>query len=352
MATKRLSKFKREPSAFAHNRFTPLDMAIIDAIVRFRFIESSQLISFLAGNRNVIHRHLQKLWHLGLINRFSFPSLLGSQKANYYIDNPKTLQLWAASSDVEIDKELRKEVQAHAEKEYYRLSDPAYSAEHQGKHFFTQHELMLTRFHVALSLACRASGGRVKLQSWIREPKPDGAQVVVPRVRWSSRRGAWEEDIDHSERVPHRPDAFFTVSIEDGVGSEPRLAHFFYEADRATMTVADMRQKLRGYFYFIKKEAAQRQIYNAHPIRAVLIETLNPKRAEQLRDLVQDGSVCGPGRTGLFWITISEHKSADEGEIRKLTGPDRILTRIWRLPVDEQFHSMLDGENRATAEGA
>ena len=135
---------------------------------------------------------------------------------------------------------LRKEVQTHAEKQYHLISDPMYSAEHQGSLFFVQHQLMITRFHVGLQLACTASNGAVELGTWLREPKLERASISVPKVRLDAHRKRWIEDTDSPEKVPHRPDAFFTLRFQ-GDGTPARLAHFFYEADRKTMTMSDMR---------------------------------------------------------------------------------------------------------------
>src|SRR5205823_14795640 len=110
-----------------------------------------------------------------------------------------------------------------------------------------------------------------------------------------------------------------------------QVAHFFYEADRGTMNAADMLQKLRAYFHFIKRQQKHREAFGVHPIRAVLIETTDEARGRKLMELVNHPLVCGPGkRAGLFWFTISplftDHSPA------KSSLPDRPIPHYLEQP--------------------
>src|SRR2546428_11407301 len=92
-APKRLSKFKREPKAVADKKLTGRSLDVIAAVARYRFLPTSLLVRLVEGNEDVTHRHLQQLFHKGLINRFAFPKLGGSGEFNYYLDNTKSLEL-------------------------------------------------------------------------------------------------------------------------------------------------------------------------------------------------------------------------------------------------------------------
>src|SRR6185503_8368765 len=92
------------------------------------------------------------------------------------------------------------------------------------------------------------------------------------------RKGEWRKQ-DGDERIPHRPDALFTLQIV--TKEEPR--HFFYEADRKTMNTTDMIKKFRGHFHYIAKAHQHQQDYGIKRIRAVLTETLDTEWAETLR---------------------------------------------------------------------
>src|SRR5205823_3079236 len=130
-----------------------------------------------------------------------------------------------------------------------------------------------------------------------------------------------------------------------------QVAHFFYEADRGTMNAADMLQKLRAYFHFIKRQQKHREAFRVHPIRAVLIETTDEARGRKLMELVNHPLVCGPGkRAGLFWFTISplftDPKPSGSGVPLPgyLEKPEIVLAPIWALP-DQSLHALIDAEN-------
>src|SRR5205085_3203037 len=110
-----------------------------------------------------------------------------------------------------------------------------------------------------------------------------GHKADVPKVQ-VSRQGAeyfWQETAE-SERVPVEPDALFSLRFADR--DEP--VHFFYEADRGTMTMTDMLKKFRGYLHFIKKQQKHREAFGVHPIRAALVETTDEARGRKLMQLV------------------------------------------------------------------
>jgi len=131
-----------------------------------------------------------------------------------------------------------------------------------------------------------------------------------------------------------------------------QLAHFFFEADRGTMTATDMLKKLRAYFHFIKRQQRHKEGFGIHPVRAVLIETTTEARARRLMELVNHPLVCGVNkRAGLFWFSISTLLAdiATDGQTRRLRAryldtPEICMESIWALP-DLTMHCLGDTEN-------
>ena len=74
MSKRAFSKFVRpfEPTGGV---ITDRDLDIVEAILRYRFSPSSQLVRLVGGNEDVTFRRLRRLWEKGLINRWAFPGI-------------------------------------------------------------------------------------------------------------------------------------------------------------------------------------------------------------------------------------------------------------------------------------
>ncbi len=105
---------------------------------------------------------------------------------------------------------MHEEIRSHREKDYA-------GAAIRGQHMqlgFLNHGLMISRMHFMVEMACKRSGGGVKLEAWRQGGQVAGHKVEVPKVR-SSKVGSeffWQE-VDETERVPVEPDALFTLRI-------------------------------------------------------------------------------------------------------------------------------------------
>src|SRR5438128_3754643 len=144
---KRLSRLKRDPKAVADKKLTHRSLDVIAVIARYRFLPTSLLVRIVEGNEDVTYRHLQQLFHKGLINRFAFPKIGGSNEFNYYLDSPKALALLVQAGiakKAELDFES---VRHNKEKAYHKITEGDDSA---GRGLFLQHELMISRFHFML----------------------------------------------------------------------------------------------------------------------------------------------------------------------------------------------------------
>jgi Replication-relaxation len=329
---------------------TDRDLDIIEAILRYRFSPTSQLVCLVGGNEDVTLRRLRRLWEKGLINRWAFPGIRTHSEFHYYLDSREPVDLLIAHGRVtEPHPAMLEEIRSNREKNY---ADAAVRGQHMQLGFL-QHSLMISRMHFMLEMACRRSSGSVKLDTWSQGGPLAGNKVQVPKIK-SSRQGNdyfWQES-DETERLPVEPDALFTLGFAASTESPARQAHFFYEADRGTMNTTDMLKKLRGYYHFIKKQQRHRDAFGIHPIRAVLVETTNETRARRLMELVHHPLLCGRDkRAGLFWFTISSlfvelaaASSADHTLARHLANPEVLLGPIWALP-DGSLHRLGDPEN-------
>src|SRR5204863_288812 len=106
-------------------------------------------------------------------------------------------------------------------------------------------------------------------------------------------------------------------------------SNFFYEADRKTSSIPKMVKKLKGHFEFIRQKRHQ-QRYGIKRICAVLIETLDTKWAEDLRQAAVE--ICP---VPLFWFTASEifsvEKPSSNGKSIPLflTRPEIVIRKVW-----------------------
>jgi Replication-relaxation len=344
----RFAKFVR-PETPSPGVTTERDLDIIEAILRYRFSPTSQLVRLVGGNEDVTLRRLRRLWEKGLVNRWAFPGIRTHSEFHYYLDSRDPVDLLIAHGRItEPHPAMLEEIRSNREKNY---ADAAVRGQHMQLGFL-QHSLMISRMHFMMEMACRQSGGSARLDNWAQGGPLAGNKVQVPKIK-SSRRGndyLWEES-DEIERLPVEPDALFSLGITAGK-QNPRQAHFFYEADRGTMNTTDMLKKLRAYYYLIKKQQRHREAFGIHPIRAVLVETTNETRARRLMELVHHPLLCGRDkRAGLFWFTISSlftklaTSAADDHPLpQHLAAPELLFGPIWALP-DGSLHRLGDPEN-------
>src|SRR5450755_251618 len=88
----RLPKMRRVPEAFSGRELTERSLKIIETIGRYRFLSSSRIIRLVGGNEDVTHRHLQQLFHRGLISRLKIPSAPGNSEFVYFLENATRLR--------------------------------------------------------------------------------------------------------------------------------------------------------------------------------------------------------------------------------------------------------------------
>lgn len=342
----RLSRFVRQPEKFESRQLTDKALETIAVIERYRFISSSLLVRLVEGGQRNTYRHLQSLFHQGLVSRFALPTTWGTPgEFVYYLDRLAALRLLTdrgvispGPEELERKEEL---VRLNRQKAYHQLhKDP----NQQGKLLYIQHELMISRFHALLELACRKFAGKVVLEQW-RQGAELWNRVELPAVR-KLEGDNWQE-LSETEFLPHRPDAFFTLRFEGNPPGKDR-SHFLYEADRGTENTTRFKLKLRAHFHYIVKQQRQRteSCYGVHGIRAVLIESTDMHWAHNLR-LAARHPIVSPKPSPLFWFTTSEVLTklvpATGRQIPLyLEQPEVIFRRIWASTVEDTFLNLAD----------
>jgi hypothetical protein len=350
-ATSRFSKFDR-PSAPRPGVITERDLDLIEAILRYRFSPTSELVRLVGGNEDVTQRPLRRLWEAALINRFAFPGFRTYSEFVYYLDSADTLDLLVRHERLpEVHPQMYDEVRLNREADYAGAS---IAGQHM-KLGFLKHSLMISRLHFMLEMSSRSPETGVQLAAWRQGAELRGHKVSVPELRSrrveDSNEYAWEE-LDRSFRLPVEPDAMFSLRLSTRPLHD-QLSHFCYEADRGSMPMADMLKKFRGYYHFIKHQQLHTKAFGVHPIRAVLVETTSEARARRLMELAQHPAVIGTGkRSALFWFIISPLFTAPAGAsgsqigARYLSRPELVLDSLWALP-DLTMHRLSDLENSA-----
>ena len=82
-----MRRFIRQPEKLESRQLTDKGLQLLATIERYRLIPSSLLWRLVPGDRSNNYRHLQTLFHKGLINRFARPTVYGTPgEFVYYLD--------------------------------------------------------------------------------------------------------------------------------------------------------------------------------------------------------------------------------------------------------------------------
>ncbi len=310
MMQTRLPRTKRAPNLLKIKTVSERGLAIISYLDQYKLLSTSLILQLIGGSGAVTHRHLQRLFHLGYVCRFALPRIGQKGEFIYYLDDFQGIELLVKTSYREkssLDWETPKR---HRARGY--LSNQNGAPVRLGSMVFIEHELMVSHFHCLVEMKCRASDGKVQLTDWRQGPK-----------LWN-----WVTTSNDGQikNLPHRPDAFFTLKTIDEDRIE--LSHFFYEADRGTMSVPRIIDKLLAHLHFILQKKTL-EIYGFKRLRAVLFETTDSKRAEDIRAAINEHPVLRQAGE-LFWFTVSSAVN------------EKLFEKIW-LPADvEELKSLSD----------
>ncbi len=332
-------------------RITNRSIEIAEIIERYRFIPTSLIVRLVEGDMRTTERHLQNLYHQGLINRFAFPSTFYPTEFIYYLDDKRALVLLVnAGHDAEkFDYET---VKRNREKKYSEITMSREMIKTQGRLMHLHHELMISRFRFMLEKACAKSSGKIELAGFYQGSSLWN-EVRVQKVFYDGEGNI--RNGEDTEILPHRPDAFFALYFSDRIGEE-QTQYFFYEADRKTTSIKKFNRKLRSHFHYIVKQKKHISDYGVKRIRAVLVESIEDHWTNQLRLSARHAVVAGRKPSPLFWFTTSdlifEQKTTTrikgvEKEIPiYLEKPELVFKRIWATPADDderpEFLSLLE----------
>ena len=131
----RLKKYSRNADTFAavsSRQITNTSLTILATIHDYKIIPTSLIVRLIPGHEKSTYRHLQQLYHKGLINRFAFMRGKNPSEFYYYLDNTEGLELLVLHG-VEKDRLEFDEVRRNREKRYCDVNDPKRTEEMQGK---------------------------------------------------------------------------------------------------------------------------------------------------------------------------------------------------------------------------
>jgi len=348
----RLKKYSRERAEnLPPRRITERSIEIVEIVERYRFIPTSLIVRLVNGDVRTTERHLQNLYHQGLVNRFAFPSTFYPTEFIYYLDDKRALALLVnAGRDAEkFDTEI---VKRNREKRYSEITMSREMIKMQGRLMHLHHELMISRFRFMIEKACGKSNGRVELLGFY-QGSALWNKVEAAKVFYNQAGNLVESD--ETETLPHRPDAFFALYFPDRQGEE-KTQHFFYEADRKNTSIRKFNKKLRAHFHYIVKQKRHVADYGVKRIRAVLIESIEDHWTNQLRLHSRHPVVAGSKPSPLFWFTTSDLifeqkttiriKGAEKEILQFLEKPELVFEKIWATPADDderpQFLSLVE----------
>lgn len=346
----RSKKYSREkPDNLPNRQITDRSIQILDALNRYKFLPTSLIVRIATGNHRITKRHLQNLYHQGYVNRFAFPTSFHPGEFNYFLDDRKGLDL-LKEKGFNPDELDYKTVTNNRGKSYHEIAFKRELVQKQGRLSHLNHELMISRFHYMLEMACRKTNGIVKLLGFYQGSEL-WKTVEVSKVFTDQNGNLLEKDED--EKLPHRPDAFFALHFPD-LDREEKTHYYFYEADRKTMNVPKMNRKFRSHFHYVVKQKKHQTDYGVKRIKAVLVESIDSAWANHLRINARHPLVSGNKPSPLFWFTTSElFERKIVGKKKEqplyLDTPEAIFRRIWATPdqgdkiKQEEFLSLIPG---------
>lgn len=342
----RLKRFIRQPDRLQGRQLTPKGLELLATVEHYRLLPSSLLVRLVAGGQRNNYRHLQTLFHKGLVNRFALPTVYNTPgEFVYYLDTATAIQTLEDHGLVDLadaDRHRRADIiRYNRQKNWAGLhKDP----DQQGKLLYIQHELMVSRFHALLELACKKSAGKVHLEQW-KQGAELWNRVEVPAGKQET--GRLLQQPTTTEFLPHRPDAFFTLHFPQNREGKQHSS-FMYEADRGTENTTRYKMKLRAHWHFTVAQKLQRTTpcYNVPSIRAVLTESTGMQWASNLREAAKH-PIVSPKPSPLFWFTTSEllTKPTPAGKRTVplyLVKPEVIFQNIWASPVADKFLNLAD----------
>ncbi len=269
-------------------KLTARDTAILRDAAEYRFLNSEQLLALHEGGRRNLKQRLSLLYQHG------------------YLDRPE-VQKDADLATAHIVYSLgRKGVEVVAKDAQEREGVFRRVREARRTTALISHALMISQFHVCLSLALK-NRSDVKLTRWVQ-----GYDLKV----LLKRRG------ENPELVP---DAFFVLE------TPARKYPCFLEADRATMGKAKFVSKLKKYWRHNREERFKQSLGVSH--FRVLTIVPNEGHEKNLCRAAKDADDKHEG--SLLYLFLSETQYS-------IAKPDGILEAAWKSPRDDTRRPIIE----------
>jgi len=281
----KLQKFVRSESPLGHLRIQPRDIALLQDLASFRFLNSAQIMALHPGGKRNLQRRLHRLYHLGYVER---PE---AQREIVLASNNLVYALGRKGAEVAFGEE-------RAVRNWSRLNARIKSPN-------LAHALMVSQFRTILTLALKKRGGEI--------------------TRWRQGHDLRGELTIRGKSPEIVPDGFFTIKQDD------KQWHFFLEADRGSMDHHRFLGKMRAYWNWYCEKT-----YNAHlnfQSFRVLTITNTEGRRDNLCATTKSADARRTG-SGLFLFVCEKDYS--------LKKPEAVLSPIWLSAKDESKHSLFE----------
>jgi len=175
-------------------------------------------------------------------------------------------------------------------------------------YLFLEHGLRVSDFMCSLEAATKPNG--IKLECWKSERQlrsHRGRALKIPHP------------FEAGDKISVIPDGLFSLEINK------RVEHFFLEADRGTMSLFTMRNKLLGYIQLYRRRLHQDH-FNIPHFRVLLV-TNTLYRMNKLREIMRKIGYC----PNMFWFAVWKDIS-----------PEKILCEIWFKCREQKQYSFLE----------
>ena len=269
-------------------RLTHRDIAVLRCVHDYRVLRRDQIESLLFPSKNTANERLKRLYHHRFLQRRWCPVEYGQgmSQALYLLD--------ARGAEV-----LAEQPDADHEHIGWRASKNLVSSS------FLEHTLMINDVRIALTLATNQAGARVR--QWLGEDTLSASSdhVSIPGI---------------PRRVAVIPDSYFVLDMVD------RRAHFFLEADRATLSNKRWGLRIRAYEAYVRSGHYTRR-YATQSLR-ILTVTTGDKRLANLKATTER---VGGGE--LFWFATHDALEADTA----------LFSPIWQIAGRDGGHPLLGG---------